>query len=113
MSSSPINRRRFVSLSTASVGSIALSSSLAFALSPIEARRLICEIVHQHFPETLAHRAEVEQFAQDLLARRVDSLEPSGFVQAELRSLDTAALERFVVVQFGTSAAYLEIVGNS
>jgi hypothetical protein len=41
MSSSPINRRRFVSLSTASVGSVALSSSLAFALSPVEARRLM------------------------------------------------------------------------
>jgi hypothetical protein len=103
-------RRRVLALSSLSLGGLLFGSSLALAGQDAELSRLIKEIIWEHCPKVRKHEGMVDQFVQDLLAQKVDALEPRPFLkQAAAGQADRSALERYVLVQFMTSPGYIAL----
>jgi hypothetical protein len=103
------NRRHVLALSSLSLGGLLLGSSLAFAGNETELSRMIKDIIMEHYPKAREQEAMVDQFIRDLLAQKVDALEPKPFLKAEASKADKSALERYVLVQFMTSPGFIAL----
>jgi len=103
------NRRHVLALSSLSMGSLLLGSSLAFASNETELSRMIKDIIMEHYPKALEQEMMVDQFIRDLLAQKMDSLEPKPFLKQEASKTDKSALERYVIVQFMTSPGFIAL----
>jgi hypothetical protein len=103
------NRRHVLAASSLSLGGMLLGSRLAFAGNETELSRMIKGIILEHYPKALEQEAMVDQFIADLLAQKVDSLEPKPFLKQEAGKTDKSALERYVLVQFMTSPGFIAL----
>lgn len=103
------NRRHVLAFSSLSLGGMLLGSSWAFAGNETELSRLIKDIIHEHYPKAREQEAMVDQFIRDLLAQKVDALEPKPFLKQEAGKSDRSALERYVLVQFMTSPGFIAL----
>lgn len=103
------NRRHVLALSSLSLGGLLLGSSVAFGGNESELSRMIKDIILEHYPKAREQEAMVDQFIRDLLAQKVDSLEPKPFLKQEASKTDKSALERYVLVQFMTSPGFIAL----
>lgn len=103
------NRRRVLALSSLSLGGLLFGSSLAFGANEAELSRIIKDIILEHYPKAREQEALVDQFIRDLLAQKVDSLEPKSFLKQQASNTDKSALERYVLVQFMTSPGFIAL----
>ncbi len=103
------NRRHVLAFSSLSLGGLLLGSSLAFGGTEAELSLLIKEIIVEHYPKAREQEVMVNQFIRDLLAQKVDSLEPKPFLKQEAGKTDKSALERYVLVQFMTSPGFIAL----
>ena len=112
MSSKNLNRRELLTRSTASLGGLLFAGPVAFAKLPADLVTYITQVVIQHVPQAAAHIDAVRNFADNLVNRPTDGLEAAGFVQAEWKKADRSALDRYIIVQFMLSPAYLHIAAQ-
>lgn len=104
-----LSRRSFFSRGMVATGGLALTGRTAWAATPMALKAQVLTIIHDHFPWTLAHPASIATFAEDLVAQRFATLEEMTFIKAEAKKLGGELFERYVLVEFTTSATYLEL----
>ncbi|HYX37555.1 MAG TPA: hypothetical protein VE954_31010 [Oligoflexus sp.] len=103
------NRRRVLALSSLSLGGLLLGSSVALGGNDAEMSRMIKDIIMEHYPKAREQETMVDQFIRDLLAQKVDSLEPKPFLKQAASKSDKSDLERYVIVQFMTSPGFIAL----
>lgn len=98
-----INRRKLFGLGTGTLGSLVLGQMPAMAASSSDLQSLIISIVYRNFPQSVASPELVEQFADSMLRRELSIPEDEELLTAR-GQVNREVLERFVLVEFMTSA---------